>query len=190
MYLLSEAVEKRSKETGGHVKRVAAISHYIAEKLGLSPQQLDLIRMASPLHDVGKIAIPDNILNKPGKHTPDEWETMKSHATQGNEILTPSENPCMQLAAIICDQHHEKWDGSGYPHNLSGEEIHIAARITALADVFDALGSERCYKAAWPTDKILSLIKKERGKHFDPALVDILLENIDTINQFREDYPD
>ncbi len=191
VYLLSEAVERRSKETGGHVKRVAEISYLLAKKVGfLSEQQCRLIRMASPLHDVGKIAIPDQILNKPGKHEPSEWEIMKTHVTEGKEILNSSDRPSLQLASIICSEHHEKWDGSGYPKGISGEKIHIAARITAIADVFDALGCKRCYKNAWPMDEIVDFIKKEKGKHFDPSLVDILLGNIDEIRSIRNRYPD
>lgn len=191
VYLLSEAVEKRSKETGGHVKRVAEICYLLAKEVGfLSEQQCKLIRMASPLHDVGKIAIPDQILNKPGKHDPLEWEVMKSHVTEGEAILNSSERPSLQLASVICNEHHEKWDGTGYPKGISGEKIHIAARITAIADVFDALGSTRCYKDAWPTEKIMEFIKGEKGKHFDPNLVDILLEHIDEITEIRAKYPD
>lgn len=190
VYMLGEAVEQRSKETGAHVKRVAKVSRLLASAYGLSIEEAELMKLASPLHDVGKVAIPDSILNKPGKHDQDEWEVMKSHASIGQDILAKSERKILQLGSIIAGQHHERWDGSGYPQGLSGEDIHIAGRITALADVFDALGSKRCYKEPWSTEKILELIKGESGKHFEPKLVDLLLENIDEINKIREQFPD
>lgn len=145
-YILGEAVERRSKETGSHVKRVANYSFMLALKYGLTPYQAEIIKLASPLHDIGKIGIPDSILNKPGKHTPDEWQIMQSHAQMGYEILKNSTNEILRQGAVIAYQHHEKWDGTGYPSGLSGEAIDISGRITAIADVFDALGSDRCYK--------------------------------------------
>ena len=190
-YLLGEAVEQRSKETGSHVKRVALYSHLMALKVGLSEQQAEVIRLASPLHDVGKIAIPDYILKKPGKLDPEEWEAMQTHAQLGADILRrSSDNEVIEMGAIIASQHHERWDGNGYPKKLKGEEIHIAGRITAIADVFDALGSQRCYKPAWELADILKMIKEEKGKQFDPNLVDILLENIEIFTAIREAYPD
>lgn len=190
VYMLGEAVEQRSQETGAHVKRVAKISEFLALAYGLSAKEAELIKMASPLHDVGKVAIPDHILNKPGKHEPDEWLIMKSHATIGHDLLSKSDRRVLQLGAIIAKQHHERWDGNGYPEGLSGENIHIAGRITALADVFDALGSKRCYKEAWPVEKIVKLITSESGKHFDPQLVEILIAHIDEIAAIREHFPD
>jgi response regulator RpfG family c-di-GMP phosphodiesterase len=190
VYLLGEAVEKRSKETGGHVKRVAKISQLLAIKAGLSENEAELLKHAAPLHDVGKIAIPDAILNKPGKHTPEEWEIMKTHAQVGYEILSKSDKRILQLGAKVAQQHHEKWDGSGYPNGLTGTDIDISGRIVALADVYDALGSERCYKSAWPHDKIIELIQEQSGKHFDPELVNHLKDSIDEINELRARYPD
>ncbi len=190
VYMLGEAVEKRSKETGAHVKRVAKISELLALRYGLSQDEASLIKLASPLHDVGKIAIPDSILHKPGKHDADEWTVMKTHAQIGADILSKSDRRILRLGAIIAGQHHERWDGSGYPHGLKGEEIHIAGRITALADVFDALGSDRCYKNAWSLEDILALIQEESGKHFDPALVQILMDNLDDITDIRDNHPD
>jgi response regulator RpfG family c-di-GMP phosphodiesterase len=190
VYLLGEAVEKRSKETGGHVKRVAKISQILASKAGMDETYAELIKHAAPLHDVGKIAIPDAILNKPGKHTPEEWQVMQTHAQVGYEILSQSDKRILQLGATIAQQHHEKWDGTGYPGGLAAEEIDIAGRIVALADVFDALGSKRCYKEAWPLEKIVALIKDESGRQFDPKLVNLLLENLDEIAALRESYPD
>lgn len=189
-YLIGEAVEMRSKETGSHVKRVAHYSYMLAVKFGLNEYDAEMIKLASPLHDVGKVGIPDEILNKPGKHTDEEWEVMKTHAQIGYDMLSQTDNPILQLGATIAQQHHEKWDGSGYPDGLRGEDIDIAGRITALADVFDALGSSRCYKQAWPGNEILDFIRDERGKHFDPVLVDILLSNIDEFAGIREAYPD
>ncbi|MDP2714835.1 response regulator [Rheinheimera sp.] len=189
-YILGEAVEKRSKETGSHVKRVANYSYLLAIKAGLAEYDAEVIKLASPLHDLGKIAIPDHILNKPGKHDADEWAIMLQHAELGYQILQHSTNEILQMGAIIAQQHHEKWNGKGYPQGLSGHNIHIAGRITALADVFDALGSDRCYKKAWPLDEIIELIRRERGQHFDPALADILLNNLDAFVAIRDAYPD
>ena len=190
VYMLGEAVEKRSKETGAHVKRVAQISRLLALKNGMPDSEAELIKLASPLHDVGKIAIPDQILNKPGKHDADEWDTMKTHAQIGSDILSKSDRRILQLAAIIAAQHHERWDGTGYPRGLKGDQIHIAGRITALADVFDALGSKRCYKEPWPDADIIDLIKKESGKQFDPHLVQLMLDNLDEIIAIRTRFPD
>jgi len=190
VYMLGEAVEQRSKETGAHVRRVAQISRLLALKYGLPEEEAELIKLASPLHDVGKVGIPDSILNKPGKHTPEEWEIMVTHALIGEEILAKSDKRILQLGSIIAGQHHEKWNGKGYPRGLAGEDIHIAGRITALADVFDALGSKRCYKEPWPLDKITAIIQEERGQHFDPKLVDLLMDNIDEIAAIREEFPD
>jgi response regulator RpfG family c-di-GMP phosphodiesterase len=190
VYMLGEAVEQRSKETGAHVKRVAQISQLLASAYGLSEEEAKLIKLASPLHDVGKVGIPDSILNKPGKHTAEEWEIMQTHALIGEEILAKSDKRILQLGSIIAGQHHEKWNGKGYPRGLKGEEIHIAGRITALADVFDALGSKRCYKEAWPIEDIVAVIKEERGEQFDPRLVDLIEENIDALVAIRENFPD
>lgn len=178
---LSEVVEKRSKETSNHVLRVAQVSRFLALKIGLSEEEADKITMASPLHDIGKTGIPDAILLKPSKLTKDEYETMKLHTTIGRDILGSSTRPLLKAGSIISYEHHEKWNGTGYPNNKKGEEIHIYGRITALADVFDALYHKRCYKEAWPLEQIVELIKKERGEHFDPKLVDIFLDSIDEI---------
>lgn len=190
VYLLGEAVEKRSKETGAHVKRVAKISELLARKIGLPDATVELIKHASPLHDIGKIAVPDSILNKPGKHSDDEWQVMKTHAEIGYEILSQSDKRILKMGAIIAHQHHEKWDGTGYPQALKGEEIDICGRIVALADVYDALGSSRCYKAPWDHEDIAAFLKEQSGKHFDPKLVDILLDDLDEFKVFRSRYPD
>ncbi len=189
-YLIGEAVEMRSKETGSHVKRVAHISHMLAKLYGMSEYDAEMIKLASPLHDVGKVGIPDYILNKPGKHTEQEWEIMKTHAAIGHDMLIKSDNPILHLGATIAHEHHECWDGSGYPNGLSGENIDIAGRISAIADVFDALGSARCYKEPWSLDDIVGYFKHEKGKRFDPQLVDLLLENLEQFTQIRTRFPD
>jgi len=189
-YILGEAVEQRSKETGSHVKRVAHFSYLLALEYGLNQEQADLIKLASPLHDVGKIAIPDRILKKPGKFTQDEWEIMKSHAQQGADLLKSDDNEVLKMGEIIAAQHHEHWQGGGYPSDLKGEDIHIAGRITALADVFDALGCKRCYKEPWPIEDILNEIDKQKGKQFDPKLVELLHKNLDEMLAIRDAFPE
>lgn len=190
VYMLGEAVETRSKETGNHVKRVAEISKLLALDYGLSLEEAEIIRLSSPMHDVGKIGIPDVILNKPGRHTEEEFAIMKTHALLGYEMLKTSKRRILCAGAMIARDHHEKWSGGGYPYGITGEDIHIYGRIVAVADVFDALGSERCYKKAWPMDKIIELFKEERGKQFDPRLVDALLNNLDKIVAIRDAYAD
>ncbi|MBT0587722.1 DUF3369 domain-containing protein [Alteromonas oceanisediminis] len=189
-YVIGEAVEMRSRETGSHVRRVAHISYLLAKLIGMNEHDADMIKLASPLHDVGKVGIPDKILNKPGKHDADEWEIMQEHAQIGYEMLQKSHNPILKLGATIAQQHHECWDGTGYPNQLKGKDIHIAGRISAVADVFDVLGSRRCYKEPWPMADIVALFKQERGTRFDPALVDALLANLDDFIAIRERYPD
>lgn len=189
-YILGEAVEKRSKETGSHVKRVANYSYMLGLYYGLPSKFAEQIKLASPLHDVGKIGIPDKVLNKPAKLDPEEWAVMQTHAQLGYDILSQSQNEILQIGANIAHQHHERWDGNGYPQGLKGEEIDIVGRITALADVFDALASERCYKPAWPLEKVLDLLREESGKQFEPKLVDILLEHLDEFIAVRDAFPD
>ncbi len=190
VYMLGEAVETRSKETGNHVKRVAEISELLALKYGLSEKEAAVVKLASPLHDVGKIGIPDAILNKPGRHTDEERKIMQTHVQLGVDMLKSSKRRVLKAGAIIAGEHHEKWDGSGYPNGNSGEDIHIYGRISAIADVFDALGSDRCYKKAWPLDKILTLLKEESGKHFEPKLVELLHDNLDGILEIINRYTD
>lgn len=176
---LGELTEARSQEVGLHVKRMAEYCKLLATKIGMSEIESDIIYIASTMHDVGKLAIPDAILNKPGKLTFEEFEFIKQHTTFGYEMLKKSTRPVMQMAAIMALQHHEKYDGTGYPSGLKGDAIHIAGRIGAIADVFDALGTDRVYKKAWPIDEILTYMKNERGKHFDPNLIDILFEHLE-----------
>lgn len=177
--------ESRSKETGAHVRRVAEYSKLLALKVGLSQEQAEELKMASPMHDIGKVAIPDAILNKPGKLTDDEFKIMKTHAELGYEMLRNSNQKLLQSAAIVASQHHEKWNGKGYPSGTKGEDIHIYGRITAVADVFDALGHDRVYKKAWPMENILKLFEEERGKHFDPNLVDLFMDNLDEFMEIK-----
>jgi response regulator RpfG family c-di-GMP phosphodiesterase len=178
VYMLGEAVETRSKETGNHVKRVAEICKFLALKYGLSEETAEIIKLASPLHDVGKIGIPDAVLNKPGKLTPEEWEIMQTHAQLGHDMLKSSQKRILKASAIIARDHHEKWNGTGYPAAKSGEKIHLFGRIAAIADVYDALGNERCYKEAWQKDAVIAHMSEQSGKHFEPQLVDILISNI------------
>ena len=178
---LGNAVESRSKESGNHIRRMSAFSGIIAEQLKLSTYECEILELATPMHDIGKIATPDSILLKPGRLDLSEFEIMKQHATIGYEILAGSELPIIVAAATIAHQHHEKFDGSGYPHGLKGSEIHIYSRIVAVADVFDALLHKRCYKPAWTIDDVLSLIEEQRGKHFDPVVVDAFFECIDKL---------
>ena len=182
--------EARSKETGMHVKRVAEYSKLFALCLGIPESKAEILKQASPMHDIGKVAIPDNILNKPGKLTDDEFIIMKTHAQLGYDMLKNSTRAILKVAAIVAHDHHEKWDGSGYPRGLKGKDAHIYGRITAVADVFDALGSNRVYKQAWDDEKIFNLFKEERGKHFDPEIVDILFEHMDDILKIRDTYKD
>ena len=182
--------ESRSKETGNHVKRVAQYSKLLALFYGLTEKEADLLKQASPMHDIGKVAIPDSVLNKPGRFDPEERAIMDTHAKLGYDMLKNSSRELLQLAATVAYEHHEKWDGSGYPRGLKGEDIHIAGRITALADVFDALGSDRVYKKAWDDERIFTLFKEERGIHFDPKLVDIFFDNLDQFLKVREQFKD
>jgi response regulator RpfG family c-di-GMP phosphodiesterase len=185
IYTLGELAEMRSLETGNHVRRVAEYSRLLAEKCGLSPREVEVIRLASSMHDVGKVAIPDAILNKSGPLSAAEFEVMKTHTIRAQEIMGLSDREIIKTAIVIALQHHEKFDGTGYPKGLKGEAIHISARITALADVFDALGNDRSYREAWEMEAILDLIRRERGAHFDPVLVDLFFANIDPILEIR-----
>jgi response regulator RpfG family c-di-GMP phosphodiesterase len=180
--------ESRSKETGNHVKRVASYSRLFAKKLGFSDEVCELIYSASPMHDIGKIAIPDEILTKPGKLDEHEFEIMKRHTVIGYQMLKDSPREILAAAAIIAHEHHEKWDGTGYPNNKSKEGIHIYARITTISDVFDALSVDRYYKKAWKIEDVMEYIKSENGKYFDPQLVGILIDNLDEFLEIREFY--
>jgi len=182
--------ESRSKETGNHVKRVAEYSRILALLYGLEKEEAELLKEASPMHDIGKVGIPDAVLKKPSVLNDHEWLIMKSHAQLGYEMLKHSNRTILKAAAIVAREHHEKWDGSGYPRGLKGEDIHIYGRITAVADVFDALGSDRCYKQAWPLAEIKEFFIDQRAKHFDPKLVDLFMDNLDEFLEVRDKYKD
>lgn len=170
--------------------RVSLYSRLLAEKAGKDPEWCELIAYASQMHDVGKIGIPDQILLKPGALTPDEWIIMKRHSLYGADIIGKSKSPLLNMAYEIALYHHEKWDGSGYPHGLAGQEIPLAASIVAIADVYDALMSPRPYKDLWSEVKALELLIDERGKHFNPELVDLFISNLPEIRNIRKEYCD
>jgi len=180
--------ETRSKETGDHVLRVAEYSRVLGLMAGLNKEEAEALKMASPLHDIGKVGIEDAILNKPDRLSEPEAEIMKTHARIGYDMLRGSNQKLLQTAAIVAHEHHEKWNGEGYPRGLKGEEIHIYGRITAICDVFDALGHERIYKKAWPLEDILTLFRNEHGKHFDPNLIDLFIENLDTFLEVKRSF--
>lgn len=178
---LSSAAEFKDQETSKHTKRVGLYSALLAEKYGLSKEEIYKIELTSPMHDAGKIGIPDAIMLKPGKLNDEEFEMMKTHTKIGFNLLYDDDNDFLKVAALISLEHHEKYDGSGYPHGKKGEEISIYGRIVAITDVFDALISERPYKTAWKFNEAIEYLKKERGKHFDPNLIDIFFDNLKTI---------
>ncbi len=190
VYNLANAVEARSKETGAHVQRVSLFSEKLAQLYGLPEAESALIRNASPLHDVGKVAIPDSILHKPGKLNAEEWAIMQKHVEYGVEILSKSKRQLIVLAKEIAATHHEKWNGEGYPNQLKGEAIPISGRIAALADVFDALGAKRVYKEAWDDDDIKKELIAQKGKQFEPKLVDLLIQHWDDFIAIRSAWPD
>ncbi len=187
---LGLAAEWRDKETANHIARVSHYSAIIAKQLGWDKKRIDLLFHASPMHDVGKLGIPDDILHKNGKLTPEERKTMEAHPIIGANILKKASSTDMQMARTIALSHHEKWDGSGYPQGISGEDIPIEARVVALADVYDALSSKRCYKEAFPHVKVMSIIHEETGKHFDPQVVAAFIAELDTILEIHEKYKD
>ncbi|MDI1277934.1 MAG: two-component system response regulator [Methylobacter sp.] len=186
IFTMGQICETRSHETGLHVKRVAEYSYLLAKLYGY--EDLELIKQAASMHDIGKVAIPDSILNKPGELTAEEWKIMKTHSHLGFQMLSVSQRPLFKLAATITLEHHEKWDGTGYPSGLKGEEISVAGRITAVADVFDALGAIRCYKPAKSLDRILEIFQQEKGKHFDPDMVTLFFDHLDDFIAIRNKY--
>ncbi len=185
IYVMGEVVENHSEETGLHIKRVAQISELLAEKYGLSYEHAKMIKIASPMHDIGKVGIPDEILHKPGKLTRSEFQTMQEHAALGFKMLNRMDKPLIRMAATIAHEHHEYYNGKGYPLGLCGEEIAIEARIVALVDVFDALGSKRSYKQPWNDEQIIDYLIAKKGVQFDPVLVDLFLKNLDQILDIR-----
>lgn len=190
LFRMSRAAEFRDPETGAHIQRMAHYSRLIATRLGLPADQQELILQAAPMHDVGKIGIPDFILLKRGKLTPEEYDQMKSHTVIGHELLSGSESRVFQTAAVIAISHHERFDGKGYPHGLSGESIPLLGRIVAVADVFDALTSVRPYKEAWSLEHAEAYLRENRGAHFDPACVDAFFSAWDDVLDIHARYED
>ncbi|MDZ7596141.1 MAG: response regulator [Thiobacillus sp.] len=183
---LGMAAEYRDEETGNHILRMSHSCALLAGAVGWSEDDCDLILNASPMHDIGKIGIPDAIMLKPGKFEPHEWEIMQTHAAIGGKLLEGDDSTLMCMAREIALTHHEKWDGSGYPNGLAGAAIPQSGRIAALADVFDALTSVRPYKKAWTVEAAVDLIKDNKGKHFDPALVEVFLQELPGVVAIRE----
>jgi len=187
---LGRAAEFKDNETGMHVIRMSWFSRFLAEQIGKSDKWCELLYNAAPMHDIGKIGIPDRVLLKPGKLDKEEWEIMQKHAEYGAEIIGDHPSPLLQMAKEIAITHHEKWDGSGYPSGLKAENIPLSARIVAIADVFDALTSERPYKKAWSEQDAISLLESEAGKHFDPELVPRFLECLPRIREIQKQFKD
>jgi putative two-component system response regulator len=189
--ILGRAAEFKDNETGMHVMRMSHYCEVLAKALGMTDEDAETLRDAAPMHDIGKIGIPDSVLLKPGKLDADEWITMQKHVEYGVEILgRQSDSKLMQMAIQVAQYHHEKWDGTGYPNQISGEEIPLVGRIAAVADVFDALTAERPYKRAWSVDEALNLFKEQKGKHFDPRVVELLFENLPEILAIKERFKD
>lgn len=188
IHMLGEAGHFNDTDTGVHIWRMAAYAGVIASAYGLNKEQCELIELAAPMHDTGKIGIPHAILKKPGKLDANEWTQMKTHSRIGHDILSKSDEPVFQMAAGIALHHHERWDGSGYPDNLKGEEIPVSARVVALADVFDTLTMKRPYKAAWPLEKVIATIRDSSGSHFDPAVVRAFDSVLDCIGHIRAEW--
>jgi len=188
--ILGAISENHSLETSNHIKRVSEYSCLLGELYGLNTYELDLLKIASPMHDIGKIAVSRDILAKPSSLTKEEFDIVKTHPQVGYELLKNSKSEFLQLSATISYEHHEKWDGTGYPRGIKGEEISIFARITTVCDVFDALGATRAYKKPWSNEKLIAFFREQKAKHFDPILTDILLENIEGFFVIKEKYKD
>ncbi|MEJ1470389.1 MAG: two-component system response regulator [Candidatus Sedimenticola sp. (ex Thyasira tokunagai)] len=187
---LCRAAEYKDNETGLHVIRMSHYARLIAEGLDLPAETVNTIYSAAPMHDVGKIGIPDKILLKPGKLDSDEWEIMMQHTSYGAEIIGNHDSALLTMSRTIALCHHEKWNGKGYPNGLAGEDIPLEARIVAIADVFDALTSERPYKKAWPVEKAIAVIQEDAGSHFDPNLVPIFIEKLPQVLEIKAEYMD
>ncbi|GEO39242.1 putative two-component system response regulator [Skermanella aerolata] len=187
---LSRSMDSRDSETGAHLERMARYAAVIAAAMGLSRQMQERIRMAAPMHDIGKVAVSDHILFKPGRYTDEEFEVMKQHTLHGYRILDDSASPLVRLAATIALSHHEKFDGSGYPQRLKGKDIPLAGRIVAIADVFDALTSARPYKEAWQVEEALDFLKANTGSHFDPDCMAAFFSSLPVILEIREEFRD
>lgn len=190
IYRLCRAAEYKDDNTAGHIHRVSNYAALVAAKLGLRKKTTESILLAAPMHDIGKIGVPDHILQKPGKLTPDEWEIMKMHTLYGSKILEGSHVGYIRFAEVIALTHHEKWDGSGYPFGIKGDKIPLVGRIMAIADVFDALTSRRPYKKAFSVEKSFEIINQGRGTHFDPDIVDAFFSITGQILEVKEKYTD
>jgi HD-GYP domain-containing protein (c-di-GMP phosphodiesterase class II) len=184
-----KASEYHDTDTGGHIERMSRYSVLLYRELGFDDSSCDVMRLASMLHDVGKISTPDAVLKKPGRLTPEEFEIMKLHTVKGYEVLRGADSPFLTMGAVIAYTHHEKWDGSGYPRGLKGEDIPAEGRVVALADVFDALCSRRVYKESWPIDKVFDELRNCSGTHFDPQIVEIFFDNLDEILEIKAQFP-
>ncbi|HQS67049.1 MAG TPA: HD domain-containing phosphohydrolase [Sulfuricurvum sp.] len=185
---MATIAEAKSKQTASHVKRVAQYAYLLAKAYGLDDEECEIIQSVTPMYDIGKTGIPNTLLQKPEKLTEDEFEIVKEHAKLGYETFKNSSHTLLQAAATIAHEHHEHWDGSGYPIGLKGENIHIYGRIVAIADVFDALITKRVYKEAWPLEEVLALFKEEKARQFDPVLVDVFLSIIDDVMKLKAKY--
>lgn len=187
---LGRAAEYKDDDTGQHVSRMSRYAHVLAKAAGFSEEAAELLLNAVPMHDVGKIGIPDAVLLKPDKLTADEWSIMRQHVEIGVKIIGDDPAELFKLARSVANYHHEKWDGTGYPHGLKGTQIPIEARITAIADVFDALTNRRPYKTAWSIANTLDYMQKQSGKHFDPDFIKLFMDNIETILQIKQQFSD
>lgn len=187
---LGRAAEYRDNETGLHIIRMSKVSELLARACGMNDDEADMVLNASPMHDIGKIGVPDRILLKPGKLDPEEWEVMKTHATIGSEILSGHGSNLIEAARAIALTHHEKWDGSGYPAGLRGEDIPLVGRIVAVSDVFDALTSERPYKRAWSVDESTAFLRTQSGRHLDPWLIELFMDILPDVLAIRRHYAD
>lgn len=190
IYTLGEIIETRSQEAAKHVVRVAEYSHLIGLKYGLNQEDAMLLKIAAPMHDIGKIGIPDHILNKPGPLTREEFDCIKTHTTIGYNIMKKSSHKILKIAGIIALSHHERWDGTGYPQGIAGEQINVFSRIVSVADVFDAVSHKRCYKEAWPLDQVRHYLVEQCGKMFDPRVITLFLDNWEEILMIRSEYSD
>jgi putative two-component system response regulator len=190
IFRLARMVEFRDEETGHHLNRMSSYCETLARRMGYPEEHCERMRLASQLHDVGKVAVPDSILLKRGKLTPEEFEVIKGHAEKGFQMLSGSTSEVVQLGALIAHTHHEHWDGSGYPRGLAGEDIPVEGRIAAVADVFDALTSDRVYRSALPVRSATEMMRKERGRHFDPDLLDAFFDALGEIEAIRQAYAD
>ncbi len=185
---LFNALESRDGETGGHVHRIGLLSACMGKLLGWKQEYIEIIRSAAPLHDIGKIAVPDAVLRKPGKLTEEEFEIIKEHSSIGANLLSNSKNPIIMMGEVISHYHHENWDGSGYPCGLKGNDIPIEARIVSIVDVYDALKSDRVYRPGLPEDKVIALLQEGSGKKFDPDLLQIFLDNLELMKDYVKDH--